>query len=499
MTTIRTPLDQRLDGIKDRLLAMIDLVAVRVGEVTDALLQLDVATADSLIIGDDELDLMSQDVEDLCIDTLLRDQPVGRDLRSIVAAMHMNSDIERSGDLTTNIAKAVGRLQGSRADDRIRNLIVRMGEEAQGLFRQSGVAYRDLDAELAASIDELDDVLDDLHREYIQAVIDGATHSALLPQQALQFALIGRFYERIGDHAENLGERIRFIVDNWTPERAGADRARAAATDSLDDGVVYEDEVARSRGLAVIDSIAEERRIDATRRDFVANVSHELKTPVGAIALMAETLADAGPDDDRERLTQHLTREVKRVGDIIDDLLELTRLEEFDPEFVPVAVDELVDVTVDAVQGLADARGIDVAAVGTPTGVEIPGERRQLVRALVNLVDNAIRYSTSGSQVMITVDPLVDRVEIAVSDRGAGIPRPELERVFERFYRVDRARSRDTGGTGLGLAIVRHVADNHGGRVIVESTVGVGSRFSLQLPRKVAEQEPAADQQGGRA
>ena len=484
MTTIRAQLDQRLDEIKSTLLTMIDLVAQRVEEVTDALLQLDVAKADALIVGDDELDLMSQTVEDLCIDTLIREQPVASDLRSIVAAMHMNSDIERSGDLTTNIAKAVGRLQGSRADDRIRDLIVRMGEEAKTLFEQSGVAYRELDAELAASIDELDDVLDDLHRSYIQAVIHGASHDALLPQQALQLALIGRFYERIGDHAENLGERIRFIVDNWTPERAGAERAKAAAEARLGDGVVYEEAVAPSRGLAVIDSIAEERRIDATRRDFVANVSHELKTPIGAIALLAETLADAGPDDDRDRLSRHLTREVKRVGDIIDDLLELTRLEEFEPDVETVAVDDVVNQAVDVTRGLADARGVELAVVGVPTHVELSGERRQLVRALVNLIDNAVRYSAEGSQVSVSVDPLVDRLEIAVSDRGVGIPRPELERIFERFYRVDRARSRDTGGTGLGLAIVRHVAENHGGRVIVESTVGAGSRFSLQLPRE---------------
>jgi len=472
---------------------MIDLVAARVEEVTEALLERDVAKADALIIGDDELDLMSQEVEETCIDTLIREQPVASDLRAIVAALHMNSDIERSGDLATNIAKAVGRLQGSKADDRIRELIVQMGHEARYLFEQSGIAYRNLDAELAASIDELDDVLDDLHRDFIQAVIRGATHGDLVPQQSLQLALIGRFYERIGDHAENMGERIRYIVDGWTPERAGADRARARAADHTTAadrashagiGVDADQEVALSRGLAVIDTIAEERRIDATRRAFVANVSHELKTPIGAIALLAETLADAdaGPEADRDRLTRHLSREVKRVGDIIDDLLELSRLEEHDPEAEPVRIDDVVHESVDVVRGLADAHGVSLAVVGVPSGIELEGERRQLVRAVVNLIDNAVRYSESGSQVTIAVDRLVDGAEITVTDTGIGIPRPELERIFERFYRVDRARSRDTGGTGLGLAIVRHVADNHGGRVVVDSKVGAGSSFSLQLP-----------------
>ena len=493
MNMIRTQLDERLQLIRTQLLAMLEIVGSRVEEVTAALLERDVAKADALIIGDDEIDLMSQQVEDLCIDTLIREQPVASDLRAIVAALHMNSDIERSGDLTTNIAKAVGRLQGSHMDDRIRDLIIRMGDEAKMLCERSAEAYLNLDADLAATIDELDDVLDDLHRSYIQAVINGATHGELLPQQSLQLALIGRFYERIGDHAENLGERIRYIIDGWTPERAGADRARArAAGDGKSlPGTTDEAETARSRGLAVIDTIAEERRIDATRRDFVANVSHELKTPIGAIALLAETLADAGPDDDRDRLTRHLTREVKRVGDIIDDLLELTRLEEFDPETSDIAIDEIVNESVDIARGLADAHGVELAVIGVPSGLEMKGERRQLVRALVNLIDNAVRYSDSDMQVTIKVDQLQSGPEISVTDSGVGIPRPELERIFERFYRVDRARSRDTGGTGLGLAIVRHVADNHGGRVVVESKVGEGSSFSLQLP--ASDQPPATD------
>lgn len=486
---IRTQLNDRLDRIRDDLLKMNDMVAGRIEEVTTALLERDVAHADELIAGDDEIDLLSQEVEDMCIDTLIREQPMASDLRAIIAALHMNSDIERNGDLTTNIAKAVGRMQGSKPEDRIRDLILRMSEQAKILTLKAGEAYELLDEEMAASIDSMDDVLDDLHRTYIQSVIQSARHGELEAHETLQLAMIGRFYERIGDHAENMGERIRYIITGWTPENEGAERARARAANKAGD--TPDPEAPNTgRGLAIIDSIAEERRIDATRRDFVANVSHELKTPIGAISLLAETLADAGPDDDRDRLTRHLNREVKRVESIIDDLLELTRLEEFDPERETTAIDDLVHQAIDVARGLADARGIELAVVGVPSGVEVHCERRQIVRALVNLIDNAIRYSESESQVTVSVDSIPGAVDIDVADSGVGIARPELERIFERFYRVDPARSRETGGTGLGLSIVRHVADNHDGKVIVESKVGAGTTFTLQLPT-VGGDEPA--------
>lgn len=476
MNEIRSTLEERLNEIRDRLIAMIDTVAIRTESVTRALLENDVARADALIVGDDEIDLQSQELEDLCVDTLIREQPVATDLRAVLAAMHMNTDVERSGDLTTNIAKAVGRLQGANPDDRIRDLILRMSAQAKLLFERSAEAYRTLDGELAASIDELDDVLDDLHYLYIETVLQEAKRQDLLPQQSLQFALIGRFYERIGDHAENMGERIRYIIDGWQPESTGADRARAARTGQLEDPKP-------SRGLAVIDSIAEDRRIDAIRRDFVANVSHELKTPVGAISLIAETLDDETDAEMRAKLMSRLGKEVFRVENIIDDLLELTRLEEKPPELVSLPIDVVVSEAADTAAGLAAGRGISVATVGLPSNANVLGDRRQLVRALTNLIDNAVRYSDSETHVTVTVEALPGVVDISVTDQGVGIPRAELERIFERFYRVDSARSRDTGGTGLGLSIVRHVADNHLGRTMVESKPGHGSTFTLELPR----------------
>ena len=474
MTEIRTQLDDRLAAIEADLLEMLELVADRVGEVTSALIEGDVSKADELIAGDDDVDLISLRVEEGCIDTLVREQPVASDLRFVVAAMHMNSDVERSGDLTTNIAKAVGRLQGSQITRRTQELVALMAAQAALLCRRAAQAFEARDDDLAKSIDELDDVLDDLHYEYIQTVIHDARHEELDPQQALQLALVGRFYERIGDHAENLGERVRYITTGWLPEAQAAERAKAAAADG-------EVEV-RSRGMAVIESLAEDRRIDAIRQDFVANVSHELKTPVGALSLLAEAIAGASADADRERLAGLIQKEASRAEDIIDDLLELARLDEENSVFSAVSIEDVVSRAIDKASNLAAVNGVDLVTKGIPTELEVMGNRRELVRALVNLIDNAVRYSERGESVTVEVDPLPDAVELTVRDQGEGIPRVELERIFERFYRVDRARSRDTGGTGLGLAIVRHVVTNHRGRVLVESKPGDGSSFTMRLP-----------------
>ncbi len=471
---IRSQLDERLTLIQADLVEMIETVATRVGEVTSAMLEGDIESADRLIAGDDEIDLLSLRVEEGCVETLIREQPVASDLRFVVAAIHMNSDVERSGDLVANIAKAVGRLQGAHPDHHVRDLVARMSSEAQTLLRRASESFVTRDAELAASIDELDDLLDDLHYRYIQHVIADARRGDLDPQQSLQLALVGRFYERIGDHAENIGERVRYIVDGWLPEAQAAERAQAR----LDDG-----ELKPHRGLAVIDSIAEERRIDAIRRDFVANVSHELKTPVGAMSLLAETLVGETDPADRERLSDMLQREAKRVEDIIDDLFELTRLEEGESETEYVKVSKLVSKSVDKVRTFADGMRVQLALVGDTGDEQVEVDRRAVVRALTNLIDNAVRYSEADQQVTVSVEVMGDVVSISVKDNGVGIPRAELERVFERFYRVDRARRRETGGTGLGLAIVRHVAENHGGRVLVESKPGDGSTFTIELPR----------------
>jgi phosphate transport system regulatory protein PhoU len=476
VTENRSHLDAMLSSVDGSILAMIDHVIAGVPRVTTVLLEGDVAQADEIIVGDDEVDLLSVEVEDVCLETLATQQPGGTDLRVIVAALHMNTDIERSADLVANIAKAVGRLQGVQLPRRIAALTVEMAAQAVILFERARLAYATRDDELAATIDELDDILDDLHYRFVGAVLTSAGTGEILPEQAVQLALVGRFYERIGDHAENLGERVQYMVTGWRSEATGADRARHV--DPPD-----RRELVRSRGLAVIEAAAEERRIDAIRRDFVANVSHELKTPVGAIALLAETLDSELDTETRTRLTDRLTAETDRLERIIDDLLELSRLEDPDSfKIETLPIDQVVTEAIDQVHTYAFQRRVELSVSGLPTAIDIEADHRQLVRGLANLIDNAVRYSDPGQSVHVAVAELEDGLQIAVKDEAEGIPRVELERIFERFYRVDRARSRETGGTGLGLAIVRHVADNHGGRVFVESKLGTGSTFTLELP-----------------
>jgi two-component system, OmpR family, sensor histidine kinase SenX3 len=235
--------------------------------------------------------------------------------------------------------------------------------------------------------------------------------------------------------------------------------------------------------LGSVDDMTERTRLEAVRTDFVANISHELKTPVGALALLAETLDAEDDDAVRDRLTERLVHEAHRVGRTIDDLLELSRIEvERSPVREPVAVHLVIAEAVDRVRQGADLRGIRVEVSEPSPRLTVVGERRQLVSAIGNLLDNAIKYSDEGATIAVSTSTDGQSVDIAVADQGIGIPERDLERIFERFYRVDRARSRETGGTGLGLAIVRHVATNHGGEVRVESQEGRGSTFTLTIP-----------------
>ncbi|MGQ0830981.1 MAG: sensor histidine kinase [Microthrixaceae bacterium] len=235
--------------------------------------------------------------------------------------------------------------------------------------------------------------------------------------------------------------------------------------------------------LVVIEDITERRRLEAIRRDFVANISHELKTPVGALGLLAETFVAEDDPAVARRLAERMLHESFRVARTIDDLLELSRIEGDDRATrEEIAIDACLTEAAERVSGAAEQRGISVQVEPPSPGLAVRGDRRQLVSALYNLLDNAVKYSESGSTVQVSARGLADSVEIAVEDHGVGIPRRDLERVFERFYRVDQARSRETGGTGLGLAIVRHVASNLDGEVHVESREGEGSTFTLRLP-----------------
>jgi two-component system sensor histidine kinase SenX3 len=239
--------------------------------------------------------------------------------------------------------------------------------------------------------------------------------------------------------------------------------------------------------MVTIEDVSERRRVDAVRTDFVANISHELKTPVGALAVLAETIADSTGDDVDvdvvRRLAGRMVDESHRVARTIEDLMELSRIElGEEPVRDVVELSDVVDAAIERVRPMAEVRRIDVATLDVPRGVLVRGDRRQLVSALGNLVENAVKYSEPGSVVQVRVRGEGSVAELMVADNGIGIPAGEHDRIFERFYRVDKARSRDTGGTGLGLSIVRHVAHNHGGEVQVSSQEGEGSTFVLRIP-----------------
>ena len=293
--------------------------------------------------------------------------------------------------------------------------------------------------------------------------------------------------------------------------------------------------------IAMIDDVSERRRLEEIRRDFVANVSHELKTPMGALGLLAETLVSEPDADVARRLANRIHTEAFRVSRIIDDLLDLSRIEfEEAPPREPVLVNLVMAEAVERVRATAEQRGIALVLREPEPPVAVLGDRRQLVSAMHALLENAVTYSYDGSQVVVSGTTSVvqaarrdesagapalgsgepsryegappgaqpahaagavavdesaaptpeappkpaerETVRISVADQGVGIPARDLDRIFERFYRVDHGRSRDTGGTGLGLSIVRHVANNHQGWVDVESREGEGSTFTLVLP-----------------
>ncbi|WP_438870589.1 sensor histidine kinase [Paractinoplanes bogorensis] len=247
--------------------------------------------------------------------------------------------------------------------------------------------------------------------------------------------------------------------------------------------------------------VTESHRLARVRRDFVANVSHELKTPIGALQLLAEALLDATelpaaeptdePNEDllaARRFAERIHHESARMGRLVNELLELTRLQGAEPLPTPepVSVDWVIAEVIDRTRTTSSAKSIEVVYNG-PKGSTVYGSDSQVATAVTNLVENAIAYSGEDTKVELTLRQDDDWVEIDVADQGIGIAPHDVDRIFERFYRADQARSRSTGGTGLGLAIVKHIATNHGGRVDVTSTLGDGSTFTLRLPARPPE------------
>jgi two-component system sensor histidine kinase SenX3 len=255
--------------------------------------------------------------------------------------------------------------------------------------------------------------------------------------------------------------------------------------------------------LLLVEDRTESRRVDAVRRDFIANVSHELKTPVGALSLLAEAVLGASDDPEAvRRFAGRMQGEVTRLTDLVQELIDLSRLQYDDPlrEAEHVALGSVARAAVDHTHLLAEAKDIAVTLdAGDPAGpVEVLGDRDQLVTAVRNLVENAIAYSPDHTRIAVGVRRTVGAegaalAEITVTDQGIGISPVEQQRIFERFYRVDPARSRATGGTGLGLSIVKHIAMNHGGEVTAWSAEGAGSTFTIRLPVAADVPTPAGE------
>jgi two-component system, OmpR family, sensor histidine kinase SenX3 len=287
----------------------------------------------------------------------------------------------------------------------------------------------------------------------------GDTHNEVLVQAAVQHHL----------RAAVRGEERSQTVELYGPPRRVV--------------IVHAKPLAGKGAVATIEDVTERSRVDSVRTDFVANISHELKTPIGALAVLAETLIEENDPAVVSRLAGKTVNEAHRVAKIIDDLLELSRIElSGDLVIAPCNVAGLVADACSRNSYAADQRKVEVRVCEIPAGLTINADQPQLASALGNLVDNAVKYSEVGSKVTVAAFPENDGVTFVVADSGIGIPTHDLDRIFERFYRVDRARARGTGGTGLGLSIVRHVTSNHGGAVTVESREGEGSTFRLHIP-----------------
>lgn len=245
--------------------------------------------------------------------------------------------------------------------------------------------------------------------------------------------------------------------------------------------VIRSSSLAPGGAIARIEDVTDRMKIDAVRTDFVANLSHELKTPIGGVAALSDALV--GEDDPAtiRRLGERIVSESHRMAAIVDDLLDLSRIEFGSGDMEPLDMADVVREAVGQHQHTAQQADVTVT-VDAATGSMVLGDRSQLVSAVSNLVENAVKYSNRGGDVHVSCRSSDSRVLILVADRGIGIGAADHERIFERFYRVDKGRSRATGGTGLGLSIVRHVVDNHGGTVSVRSEEGRGSLFTVSLP-----------------
>ncbi len=330
--------------------------------------------------------------------------------------------------------------------------------------REPASASDDLGAVLRTAADELElgvVVADSsgsiIHRNRAAMAMNG-THVGVIVEDSIERAL----------RAARSGERVADLVELHGPPRI----ALQLVAEPMPNGYA----------VATVEDVSERTRLDMMRTDFVANISHELRTPVGAIAVLGDALVGESDPEVIDRVTGRMAGEARRAVSTIDDLLELSRIESGLLLEEVVDLDDLVSAAVARGRVVDGSKGVTVTSFDGHPSIRLRVDGRQLVAAIGNLVENAVKYSDANGVVQVRTR-LDDRaVQVVVADQGIGIPARDLERIFERFYRVDRARSRTTGGSGLGLSIVRHVASNHGGEVLVSSREGEGSTFVLRLP-----------------
>jgi two-component system sensor histidine kinase SenX3 len=417
-----------------------------------------------------------------------------------VAAMTATTDAARlaiaigatatAGAIATGLGVVLGRRSGRQAlRQRIEALASRLGEE--GGLEERGVepALMQLEKATDMAAEAVAEASSDAIR--LRRALDTLQMGIVVCDESGEIVFRNACAASMldGRHSEALVAQalVDLIAEAWTKGTAehtlelyGPPRKTLhLKAETLDDG-------RRSIGVAAaIENISERRHLEEVRRDFVANVSHELKTPMGALGLLAETLLSEDDPSVAKRLADRIHHEAIRVGRIVEDLLDLSRIEDQQaPSKELVRIGPLINESIDRVSEVAHHKGVEIVFEEPPLPVATLGDRRQLLSAVYNLIENAVKFSYEDGKVEVTVtqDAPSAMVEIQVKDHGIGIPTRDLDRIFERFYRVDAGRSRETGGTGLGLAIVRHVAANHQGEIKVVSREGEGATFTLRLP-----------------
>jgi two-component system sensor histidine kinase SenX3 len=350
-------------------------------------------------------------------------------------------------------------------------------------------ATRDSDAALQAAAWELPAGVAELLEsiEFPAIIVDTSIKVVAASPAAVQFGLVSQERLAVAELVA-LVEDLRRSPEPMTRELEIPRGPYGEATSSIEArasqfGVRYT--------LLLVADRTEFRRLEEVRRDFVANISHELKTPIGAISLLAEALTEAADDPDMVRhFADRLSNESARLASITREIIDLSRLQAEGAlaKFSSVKIDDVLRQSVDANRVLSSAKNIDIV-IGGDEGATVRGDHDRLVIAVNNLLSNAVQYSPENSRVGVGVSSLNDRIEIVITDQGPGMTVEESERVFERFYRTDQARSRSTGGTGLGLAIVKHIINNHGGDIKVWSKPGQGSTFTIRLPHEPTESD----------